>query len=137
MHTPSPRGSPSRQNSAEVSRSSSRSSTRIIPYCLKKASCTASDPVRWPVCASAIRRPDPELHALRDGPALVPGLRDQRELFARRVGEALERVEVGVRSEQPDAALASDPGQLLLAAAAFLAELAEAGREDDAEPGGF
>src|SRR5205807_1208801 len=65
--------------------------------------------------------------------ALVAGLGDQRELLAGQVREGLERVEVRVRSEQPDPTLAGDPRQLLLATLALLAQLAEPGREDDAE----
>ena len=50
-------GATVRQNAAASSVSSSRPSTRVMPYWRKTPSMTRSAPVRWPVWLAAIDRP--------------------------------------------------------------------------------
>ena len=78
---------------------------------------------------------DPEVLRLVDGPTLVPALRHQRDALSRQVlPERLERVQRGVRTDQPRVGPVDDGLQLPLPRNAFAAHLREPGREDEDEP---
>ncbi len=82
-----------------------------------------------------VRQGDALILRLEDRTTLVPALGDQRDLEAGQiVAERLERVQVGVGTEQVCVAGGDQVLEALLQSLAFGADLVETGGEDDGEP---